>query len=178
MARRVATSGEGGARWPIGIRGREKGRRRDKATGGEKGRRAGGGGLPMTTSPAATAAPPLRSHAASTGRILPSALSAAEISSVAASSRPPPLCRHPPRRILFDGELDESNGRRRWRCSSSSAAVQPANSPHRGCCSRACHRSRSLLISTADDLLSLLDDNDNDNPFPAAATLSAILGSV
>ncbi|BAT05742.1 Os08g0458050 [Oryza sativa Japonica Group] len=53
---------------------------------------------------------PLRSHAASAGRILPSALSAAERSSAAASSRPP-LCQLPPRRILFDGEPDEANGR-------------------------------------------------------------------
>nr|ABA97969.1 Glycosyl hydrolase family 9 protein, expressed [Oryza sativa Japonica Group] len=65
----------------------------DKAIDGEKGRRAGGGGLPMTAprprgaSPAASASAPLRfARTPPAGRILPSALSAAERSSAAASS--------------------------------------------------------------------------------------------
>nr|BAD19751.1 hypothetical protein [Oryza sativa Japonica Group]BAD22261.1 hypothetical protein [Oryza sativa Japonica Group] len=175
----------------------------------------------------------LRSHAASAGRILPSALSAAERSSAATSSRPP-LYRLPPRRNLFDGEPDEANGREAGEeirpttrnTTADAAAAEAENetaarwasremrrererrSPrsrdrdadgrednelddgegeaaaNRGALYRrparhlpaprlllrARRRSRSLLISTADDLLSLLDNiDDDDNPFPAAA---------
>lgn len=50
-----------------------------------------------------------------------------------------------------------------------SATVPPTTFPHRGCCSRARRCSRSLLISTANDLLSLLDNN----PFPTTANAAA-----
>uniref|UniRef100_A0A0E0F2H5 Uncharacterized protein n=1 Tax=Oryza meridionalis TaxID=40149 RepID=A0A0E0F2H5_9ORYZ len=68
-----------------------------------------------------------------------------------------------------EAKMKDDQAGKQQKTATHSAAVPPATSPHRGCCSRARRRSRSLLISTADELLNLLDDN----PFPAAANAAA-----